>query len=251
MDGGLPAALRGIGIEQRLDAPLPADLEFVDESGRRVRLGDYLGERPVILALAYYTCPMLCNQVLQGLTRSLSVVDLEIGKDFEIVTVSFDPRDTPQTAAAMKRSHVQRYHGTGAEEGWHFLSGEVAAIERLTEAVGFHYEYDSETKQYAHASGIMIVNPEGRLSHYFYGIDYTPRDVRLGLVEASKNRIGSPVDQLLLYCYRYDPATGKYGAVVMNMLRVGGIVTMACLLAMMLFLRRRPQAKRLDVGGPA
>ena len=151
----------------------------------------------------------------------------------------------------MKRSHAGRLDRPGVEEGWHFLSGETPAIERLTEAIGFRYEFDNATDQYAHAAGIMILTPEGRLSHYFYGIDYSARDVRLALVESASNRIGTPVDQFLLYCYRYDPATGKYGAVVMNMLRIGGIATVACLVAMMLFLRRRPQESEVDAGGAA
>jgi len=218
---------------------LPLDLTFRDEHGKTVRLGDYFNRKPIILALVYYKCPLLCNQVLTGLASSLGVLSFDVGKEFDVVTVSFDQRETPDVAAAKKEKYIERYDREGAAAGWHFLTGDQAAIEALTRAVGFRYEFDPETGQFAHASGIQVLTSEGKLARYFYGIEYAPRDVRLGLIEASENKIGSPVDQLLLYCYHYDPATGKYGAVVMNMVRVGGVITLVCLIAMMLLLKRR------------
>jgi protein SCO1/2 len=248
---GLPRELRDVAFEQRLDEPLPLDLVFIDEHGDAVRLGDYFGEKPVVLVLAYYTCRMLCHEVLNGVASSLSVLKFDAGDEFDVLTVSFDPRDTPQAAAAAKRGYLHRYGREGAEEGWHFLTGEEQAIRSLTEAVGFRYEYDPRLDQYAHASGIVVVTPQGRLARYFYGVEFAPRDVRLALVEASENRIGNPVDQLLLYCFQYDPATGKYGAVVMNMLRVGAILTVIGVTVLILVLRRlHPVSPPVSAGGP-
>jgi protein SCO1 len=235
----LPAALRNVGIEQRLNAQVPPDLVFRDENGRSVKLGDYFGSKPIILALVYYDCPMLCTQVLNGLVGSLKALSFDAGEQFLVLTVSFDPRETPELAAGKKESYLARYSRSGAAAGWHFLTGAESSIEALTHAVGFRYRYDVEKGQYAHASGIMVLTPQGKISRYFYGIEYSPRDLRLGLVEASNNRIGSPVDQLLLFCYHYDPATGKYGAVVMNFVRLGGAATVLTLGAILfLFLRR-------------
>jgi len=219
----LPKPLQGVGIDQRLNERIPLDLVFRDESGSSVRLGSYFGSRPVLLALVYYQCPMLCTQILNGAEMSLKAVSFNPGSDFEVVVVSFDPKDTPQLAAAKKRNYLHRYARPGAEKGWHFLTGDETAIQALTSAVGFRYRYDEETKQFAHASGIFVLTPEGRLSRYFYGVEYSPRDVRLALIEASENKIGNPVDQILLFCYHYDPATGKYGAVTMNIVRLGGV----------------------------
>ncbi|HWQ53304.1 MAG TPA: SCO family protein [Bryobacteraceae bacterium] len=220
----LPDALKGIGIEQKLNNQLPLDALFRDETGRTVRLGSYFGSKPVLLALVYFECPMLCTQVLNGMESSLKVVTLNPGRDFEVVAVSFDPKDTPELAEAKKANYLRRYGRAGTESGWHFLTGDAASIKALTEAVGFHYRWDEPTKQFVHASGIMVATPQGRLSHYFYGVDYSARDVRLALVESATNKIGNPVDQLLLFCYHYDPATGKYGAIAMNMVRLGGAV---------------------------
>jgi protein SCO1/2 len=242
MNEGLPGELRDVAFDQHLGEPLPLDLEFTDSEGRAVRLGDYFGERPVVLVLAYYTCRMLCHEVLNGVASSLAVLSFDAGDEFDVLTVSFDPRDVPESAAAAKRGYLHRYGREDAERGWHFLVGEEPQIRALTEAVGFRYEYDERLDQYAHASGIVVVTPEGRLARYFYGVEFAPRDVRLALVEASENRIGNPVDQLLLYCFQYDPATGKYGAVVMNMLRVGAILTVIGVIALILLLRRvRPR----------
>ena len=219
----LPGALQGVGIDQKLDEPVPLNLLFRDEAGRSVPLATYFqGRKPVILALVYYECPMLCTEILNGLESSLKAVSFNPGQDFEVVSVSFDPKDTPEIAAAKKELLLRRYKRKNTANGWHFLTGDAANIQALTSAVGFHYKYDPQTKQFAHASGIMILTPEGRLSRYFYGVEYAPRDVRLGLVEASQNHIGTPVDQILLFCYHYDPATGKYGAMVMKLVRFGG-----------------------------
>jgi protein SCO1/2 len=236
----LPGALMGVGIDQKLDQQVPLDLKFKDEAGRDVPLSTYFTKgKPVILALVYYRCPMLCTQILNGLAGSLKAVSLDPGKDFEIVAVSFDPKDTPETAASKKQLYLRRFGRPNAANGWHLLTGDAANIKALTDAVGYHYKYDPATDQFAHASGIMVMTPEGRLSRYFYGVEYQPRDVRLGLVEASQNKIGSPVDQILLFCYHYDPVTGKYGAIVMNMVRFAGAsFTLVCGVFLFIFLRR-------------
>lgn len=249
---GKPKALRDIGIEQKLNEQLPLDLVFRDETGREVRLGEYFGRKPVILSLVYYDCPMLCNQVLSGLVSCLGVLKFDIGREFDVLTVSFDPRETPALANDKKQGYIGRYKRPGASDGWHFLTGSQESIDRLTQAVGFKYNWDEETKQFAHSSGIMVLTPEGKLSRYFYGIEYAPVDVRLGLIEASENKIGSPVDAVLLYCYHYDPATGKYGPVIMNFIRLGGILTIIGVLAILFIMRRRsPEPGRASVGGAA
>jgi protein SCO1/2 len=236
---GLPKALQNVGIDQKLNEEIPLDAVFKDEQGRQVRLAQFFGHKPVVLSLVYYSCPMLCTQVLNGMTSALRQVSFNIGKEFEVITVSFDPRETPQLAAAKKQTYLPRYDRAGAEAGWHFLTGDEPNIKRLTEAAGFRYVWDEQTKQFAHASGIMILTPEGKIARYFYGIDYAPKDLRLGLVEASQNKIGSPVDALMLYCYHYDPATGKYGAVVMNIMRLAGIITLILMVGLLLVLRKR------------
>ena len=203
-----------ISIEQRLEAQVPLDLTFVDEGGHQVQLGDFLGDRPAILALVYYECPMLCNLVLDGVEAALDAMSLEVGKDFDVITVSIDPGETPELAAQKKANHLERLGKEGAERGWHFLTGDEVGIERLADAVGFRFIYDPATDLYAHAAGIMVLTPMGQVSRYYYGIDYIPRDVRFGLVEASEGRIGNVVDQLLLLCFAYDPSTGKYGLVI-------------------------------------
>jgi len=248
--GEKPRDLEDVRIDQRLDEYLPLDAVFRDENGAEVKLGAYFGSKPVVLALVYYSCPMLCNQVLNGMTSSLDVLKaFSIGKEFEVVTVSFDPRETPELAREKKETYMKWYKREGAAEGWHFLTGDQANINRLTEAAGFHYKWDEKTTQFIHASGIMIATPEGKLARYFYGIEYAPKDLRLGLVEASAGRIGSPVDQLLLYCYHYDPASGKYGAAVMNMMRLGGAATLIAIIAMFIAFRKRgPSARRADAG---
>ncbi len=236
----LPGALLGVGIDQKLDQQVSLDLMFKDEGGRAVPLSTYFKPgKPVILALVYYRCPMLCTQILNGLAGSLKAISLNPGKDFEVVAVSFDPKDTPETAASKKQTYMHRYGRPNTANGWHLLTGDEANIKALTDTVGFHYKYDAATDQFAHASGIMILTPEGRLSRYFYGVEYQPGDVRLGLVEASQNKIGSTVDQILLFCYHYDPATGKYGAAAMNLVRFAGAsFTLVCGVFLFIFLRR-------------
>jgi protein SCO1/2 len=244
-ESGLPKALREVQIVQRLNEQVPLDLQFKDETGRAVRLQEYFGKsKPVILSLVFYKCPMLCNQILTGLLASLRTQSFDVGREFEVLTVSFDPRETPEMAGEKKAEFIERYNRPGAEKGWHFLTGDAENIRRLTEAVGFHYNYDEKTNQFAHASGIMLMTPGGRLSRYFYGIEYFPKDLRLGLIEASDNKIGSLVDQLLLYCYHYDPATGRYGPVVMNIMRLGGVLTVLGITALVVVLRRRGGAKK-------
>jgi protein SCO1/2 len=253
--GNSTEVLKKVGIEQRLNSQIPLDATFRDEAGREVRLGEYFkGGRPVVLTLVYYECPMLCNQTLNGLVGALGVVNFTPGREFEIVTVSFDPREGPELAARKKETYLKRYGREGAEEGWHFLTGDKGSIDRLAQSVGFKYVWDEQSKQFAHASAIMVATPEGKLSHYFYGIDYSPKDLRLALVESSRGKIGSPVDALILYCYHYDPATGKF-APVMATLRAAGVLTVAGLVALILFLVRRTRrnAERWDeeigVGG--
>jgi protein SCO1/2 len=252
---GLPKALNDVGIDQKLDEQLPLDLEFRNESGEAVKLGNYFGKKPVVLSLVFYECPMLCNQVLNGMVSAFRVMSFEVGEEFEVVTVSFDSRETSALAAAKKRTYVgylSKEKRSGAATGWHFLTGDEPNIKRLTDAVGFRYHFDEATNQFAHASAIYIATPHGKLARYFYGIEYAPRDIRLGVIEASENKIGSPVDQLLLYCYHYDPATGKYGAVVMNMIRLGGVATLLAMFALFFLLRRREVTRRgLRVGETA
>jgi protein SCO1/2 len=222
----IPQVLQGVGFDQRLNEQIPLDLRFKDEQGRNVHLRDYFRDKPVILTLVYYQCPRLCTLVLNGLVQGMLEMKFSAGQEFEVVTVSFDPRETPELAASKKEAYLQRYGRTGAEDGWHFLTGNEDQISQLAEAVGFRYRWDEAQKQYIHASGITILTPEGRVSRYFYDVKYSGRDLRLGLVEASQNRIGSPVDQVLLYCFHYDPTLGKYAASVMAFVRVSGVLTM-------------------------
>lgn len=240
----LPAPLRQVGIEQKLNNQVPLDLVFTDEQGQEVRLGQYFGKKPVVLSLVYYDCPMLCTQVLNGLTGSLKALKFDVGREFEVVTVSFDPREKSDLAKQKKDAYLARYGRETAAGGWHFLTGSEASIAALTGAVGFNFAWDEETKQFAHASGIMILTPEGKISRYFYGIEYAPRDMQLGLVEASNNKIGSPVDQILLYCFHYDPQTGKYGFAIMNTIRVLGFATFFGLALLIFFLKRREAGRQ-------
>ncbi len=237
--------LQKVGIDQKLGASVPLDLIFRDEEGRAVRLGTYFGEKPVILSLVYYECPMLCTLILNGLVRSLRALSFTAGKEFTVLTVSFDPREGSELAAAKKQAYMRVYGRPEAERGWHFLTGEEAAIRRLTEAVGFRYAFDSETGQFAHASGIMVLTPQGRIARYFYGIEYAPRDLRLGLVEAAQGKIGSPVDQILLYCYHYDPKVGRYSLIVMNVLRLAGVATVLVLGGFLVVMFRRDRRMSL------
>jgi protein SCO1/2 len=235
----IPAPLREIGFDQHIGAFVPLDTVFRDESGKTVRLGDYFGTRPVVMVFAYYDCPMLCTQVISGLASALRTLSLEPGRDFEIVTVSFDPRDTPRTASEKKAIFVERYRREGANAAWHFLSGDQASIDRLTKAAGFRYAWDEPTKQFAHPTGVVVLTPDGRLAKYMFGIEYGPRDLRFAIVEASNGRVGNAVDALLLYCYHYDPMTGRYGLVVMRMMRIAGAATVLALCAFIIVMIRR------------
>jgi protein SCO1/2 len=241
--GAIPELLQDVGLDQRLNTQLPLSLQFRDETGRTVRLGEYFGKRPVILTLAYYECPMLCTQVLNGVASAIGVLKFSVGQEYDIVTVSFDPRDTPERARAKKAAYIQRYGRPGADRGWHFLTGNSREISALTRAVGFRYAYNASLGQFAHASGIMVATPEGRLSHYFYGIEYWPRDLRLALIEAADHTIGGPVDQVVLYCFHYDPASGKYSLAVMTVVRIAGVLTLVAGVTAIVWMRRheRPQ----------
>jgi protein SCO1/2 len=241
-----PDLLRQVGFEQRLHAAMPLELTFRDDTGQQVRLGDYFHARPVILVLAYYRCPNLCTLVLNGLVRTLRALAFTAGAEFTVVTVSIDPRDTPALAAAKKAHYLQSYGRAAAATGWHFLTGDAAAIQQLTQAVGFQYAYDAAHDQFAHASGIVLLTSQGVIARYFYGVEYAPRDVRLGLIEAAAQRIGSPIDKLLLLCYHYDPQTGKYGLVILRVIRLAGLVTVLSLgvIVGVLFRRERGRSRQ-------
>lgn len=225
---GLPEALKETGIEQKLGAQLPMDAIFKDENGADVRLGDLFGKRPAIIAFVYYECPMLCNEVLNGLTGSLKGMSFDAGKEFDVIAISFDAseNDKPDLAKNKKAAYMGRYGRPGTEGGWHFLTGSKESIDAAAGAAGFGFKWDEKSQQFAHAGGIMIATPDGKLSKYFYGIDYIPRDLKFGLMESAENKVGSPVEKLLLYCFHYDPSTGKYGLAILNLIRVGGVATL-------------------------
>lgn len=235
-----PPQLPGkVGITQKLDAQVPLDTMFRDERGHVVRLGELFRGKPVILSFMYYRCPMLCSMVMEGVTSALTELKFDIGKEFDVVTISFDPRDTPQLASEKKEKYVKRYGRAGAADGWHFLTSHESAIRRVTSAVGFEYAYDIQSDQFAHGTALIILTPQGRVSRYFYGFEYKPRDLRLGLVEASANKIGTATDQLLLLCFHYDPATGKYSRTAMNFVRAGGVATVVTLVSFIVVMIRR------------
>ena len=235
----IPAPLREIGFDQKIDDRLPLDVELRDEGGRRVRLGEYFGAKPVVLAFVYYDCPMLCTQVLSSMTSTFGVLTLDPGRDFEIVVVSFDPRETPALAAEKKALYVERFGRPGTEGGWHFLTGDEGSVKRLTAAAGFRYVWDEKSGQFAHPSGVIVATPDGRLARYLFGLEYGPRDLRFALIEASEGRVGTAVDSLLLYCYHYDPMTGRYGLVIMRALRMAGAATVLLLGAFITVMVRR------------
>ena len=237
--GVRPALLRDVGLDQRLGDSIPLDLTFRDEHGQPVALRQFFGQKPVILTLVYYQCPMLCTEVLNGLLRSSKELPLEIGRDFSIVTVSIDPNERSVLAEVKHELYSGLYGRPGGPQGWHFLTGEEAQIKALARAVGFRYAYDSASGQFAHPSGIMVLTPEGKLARYFYGISYPSRDLRLGLVEASQEKIGSPIDQILLYCYHYDPATGRYGLLISRVIQAAGALTVLSLALVIAILFRR------------
>jgi cytochrome c oxidase subunit II len=241
-----PPMQQDVGIDQLLNNQVPLDLEFKDETGRTVKFAEYFKDKPVVLSLVYYDCPQLCTQVLSGLLGTLKTLPMTPGKEFTAVTVSFDPREKPELAAAKKREYLERLQRPGVEEGWHFLTGEEPAIHALTKAVGFRYLWDPVTKQYAHASGIMVLTPGGKVSRYFYGIEYAPRDLRFGVMDASDGKIGSLAEQIILYCYQYDPTRGTYSLVLMRLLRIFGIMTIVTLIALFLFLRHKTKQKEAE-----
>ena len=226
----IPAQLKEVGIDQKLGSQIPLDAEFDDDKGAKIRIGQLLGKRPAILALVYYECPMLCNMVLNGTLRSLRALKLNAGTDFDVIAVSFDPEETPALAAKKKAEYVDRYKRPGGEAGWHFLTGDKVNIKKVADAAGFRFQRDTEKGQWAHASAIMVLTPDGRMARYFYGVEYSARDLRLALVEAAQGKVGSIVDQILLYCFHYDPATGKYSLMVLNLIRAGGVLTVLSLL---------------------
>lgn len=243
-----PPGLKHVGIEQHLDEQVPPELVFRDETGRPVKLGDYFGKRPMVLSLVYYQCPMLCGEVLSGLATALRVVPFDIGKEFDVLTVSFNPRETPEMAAEKKAEYLKRYKREGAAEGWHFLTGPEESIAALAQTAGFQYQYDPKTGQYSHATAIMVLTPEGRISQYYYGVEFPPKDLRLGLVQASQNKIGTIVDQVILYCYHYNPDTGKYGAIVARVLQIAGGVTIFVLGTFLLVLFRLDPSRKNKAG---
>lgn len=242
---GLPPALQNVGFDPQLDAQLPLDLPFTDEGARSVRLGDYFGRKPVVLAFVYYGCPMLCNQVEESLVGALKMISFTAGDEYEVVLVSFDPRETPDMAAEKKLRALSRYARPESSAGWHFLTGSPESVAALTRAANFRYTFDEKTNLFAHASGILVLTPQGRISRYFFGIDYPPRDLRLGLIEASANKIGTPADRLVLFCYQYDPASAKYSATILGVVRLAGIATvLAILVGIFAFRRRESRAAR-------
>jgi protein SCO1 len=247
----LPMMVQGVGIDQNLNAQLPLELKFKDENGQVVRLGQYFREKPVVLALVYYECPGLCDLILNGMAHTMQQISLNVGSDYEVVTVSFNPKESWQLANAKKANYMEKYNRPGAKEGWHFLTGDEASIKSLADTVGFHYRYDAVNNQFAHASGIFIITPEGKIARYFYGIEYKPRDFRLGLVEASANKIGSPADQVLLFCYHYDPTTGKYGMAITQVTRALGTATVLLLGGFVFIMIRRERHSHADTGRSA
>jgi len=246
-----PPGLTNVGLEQRLNAQVPADLAFRDETGKPVKLGEYFGKRPLILSLVYFRCPMLCNEVLAGVEGSLKAISFNPGQDFDVLTVSFDPKDTPESATEKKAEMLKHYKRDGAAGGWHFLTGSQESIDALTKAVGFQYQYDNTTDQFAHTTGLMILTPDGKVAQYYYGVNFPPRDVRLGLIQASQGKIGTLADQVLLYCYHYDPKTGKYSAMINRIIQLGGGLTILSIGAVVLVLLRRGSDSELRGHGRA
>lgn len=239
---GLPKSLQEVGIEQKLNEQLPFDAVFKNEDGKEVRLGEYFGNgKPVILALVYFECPMLCNEVLNGLTGSLKGISFDAGKEFDVVAISFDARenDVPELAKNKKAGYLKRYERAATENGWHFLTGTQVEIDKVTKAVGFNYKFDEATNQFAHAGGIMMLTPEGKISRYFYGINYQPRDLKFGLIESSEGKIGNPAEQLYLYCFHYDPSTGNYGLAVLRVMRAASVLLLIAIGAMIFGFWRR------------
>lgn len=236
---GLPAQLQNVGFEPPLNGKLPLDASFLDESGRGVQLRDYFGRKPVVLALVYYGCPVLCNQVEMGVVGSLKMLSFNPARDYEVVFLSFDPRETPDLAAQKKNAALARFGRPETASGWHFLTGKQESIQAVASAANFRYSFDQQHNLFAHASGIMLITPDGRISRYFYGVEYPSRDVRLGLVDASAGKIGTPIDHLLLFCFQYNPETARYSATILRIVRLGGILTIFTIVVGILIFRRR------------
>jgi protein SCO1/2 len=239
---GLPVALRNVGFEPPLNGQIPLALRFKDEAGNDVAFGDYFHGKPVVLALVYYGCPMLCNQVEQGVVGSLKMLSFNPGNDYEVVFVSFDSRESADMAAQKKTSALKHFGRPQTAAGWHFLTGTKDSIDAITQAANFRYSFDTKTNIFAHASGIMLLTPDGRISRYFYGVEYPSRDMRLGLIDASAGKIGTPIDHLLLYCFQYDPSTARYSATILRIVRIGGLFTIFTIVAGILIFRRRDHA---------
>jgi protein SCO1/2 len=242
-----PGILNKIAIDQRIGHQVPADIPFVDDHGRPVVIGDYFGKRPVVLALVYYECPMLCTQVLNGLVSAVGVLNFSVGREFDVVAVSFNPKEGSGLASQKKAAYVERYGRPESAAGFHFLTGTQESIDRLTDAVGFRYAYDEKIGQFAHGAAIEVLTPKGTIAKYFYGIEYSPRDLRLGLIEASDERIGTVIDDVLLFCYHYDPATGSYGATVLTIVRAGAIATVLAFAIFLTVSLRREHALEMAV----
>jgi len=235
-----PEQLKEVSFKQQLNQQLPLDAKFKDEYDREVTLGRYFNQqRPVILAFVYYQCPMLCTQVMNGISSSLRALTFTAGTEFDVVLVSFDPRDTPAAAAEKKRTHLNYWRSERTSGGWHFLTGNETTIRRVANAAGFTYQWDPQTQQFAHVSGVLVATPDGKLSRYFYGVEYSPKELRMALVEAGQGHIGSAIDELLLYCYHYDPEAGRYGVMIMNLVRAAGILTVASMVGFIVVSRRR------------
>ncbi len=239
-----------VTIEPHLDTQVPADLEFTDQDGRTVRLGEYFdGDKPIVLQLVYLRCPMLCGAQLDGLSRTLAAMSMTVGEDFDVLTVSFDPEEPPALARSKRENYLKRYNREAAEEGWHFLTGRPAAIRKLTDTVGFQYVKDEQTGQYAHAAGLMILTPDGRIARYLFGVDYSPRDLRLAVVEAARGEIATVTDQVLLFCYLYDATSGKYGLAILNLLRAGGLLTVGLMFGSIVWMSRRSARATAEADG--
>ena len=235
----MPAPLQNVGFEPPLNGQIPLDLPFRDETGRDIQLREFFGQKPVVLAFVYYSCPMLCDQIQMGIVGSLRMLSFNPGRDYEVVFISFDSRDTPEIAAKKKQQDLDHFRRPETASGWHFLTGSQESIAAVTNAANFRFRFDEKSKTFAHTSGVLLLTPDGRISRYFYGIEYPGRDMRLGLVDASAGKIGTPIDHVLLYCYHYDPSTAKYSASILRIIRVGGILTIAGIVAAILIFRRR------------
>jgi protein SCO1/2 len=234
-----PDQLKTVSFKQHLNEELPLDATFKDEYGRSVTLGKYFtGKKPVVLAFVYFTCPMLCTQIMNGISSTARALPFTVGQDYDVVLVSFDPRDTPAAALEKKQAQLKYWQSQNTSAGWHFLTGDEKTIQRVTQAAGFSYKFDTVTGQFAHVSGVLVATPEGRLARYFYGVEYSPKEMRLALVDAGNGHVGSAVDEVLLFCYHYDPETGKYGASIMNMIRVGGVLTLVGMAVFFIKMRR-------------